>query len=60
MCVTLIIRRETMQKEEQLWRGLSTTVMSADFEGRYQHQGFNPQFLASLDHDPVSSNRVSI
>lgn len=53
------IRRESMQNEH-LWRNLSTTtMMSTDFDRRYQQQGFNLQFPAGFNCDLASSNSVS-
>lgn len=45
-------------ENEHLWRNLSTTTMTTDFNRAYQQQSFNLQFPASFNHDPAS-DRVS-
>lgn len=46
-------------EREHLWQNINTTAMAGvNFDASLQQQGFNPQFLSSLDN-PNLSNEVS-
>jgi len=47
-------------EREHLWQNINTTAMAdVNFDPSFQQQGFNPQFLPSLDN-PILSNELSL